>query len=165
MTIVQTFIVEPGTPELVICARWRANAFFSVLEASLEQELRSLELFASDQSHGVALIAKADGEPFGTCLLVESEIEPNHDVSPWLAGLFVVPEHRRKGAGAALVRAIEAQARQRGVSRLYLYTIEAVEFYARLGWTVLDRTKWKGFDTALMVRDLSEHSTDEESAT
>jgi hypothetical protein len=93
MTSIQTFIVEPGTPELAICARWRANAF-SVLQASFEQELRSMELFASDQSHGVALVAKADGDLIGTCLLVESEIEPNHDVSPWLAGLFVVPEYR-----------------------------------------------------------------------
>jgi GNAT superfamily N-acetyltransferase len=159
--MIQTFIVEPRTPELAICARWRADAF-SVLKVSFEQELRSLELFASDQSHGVVLIAKADGEPTGTCLLVESEIEPNHDVSPWLAGLFVVPEHRRKGAGAVLVRAIEDQARRRGFSRLYLYTAEAARFYARLGWTVLDRTTWKGFDTALMVRDLSKRGADKE---
>lgn len=154
MTNIQTFVVEPDTPELAICARWRAGAF-SVLKASFEQELRSLDLFASDHSHGVALMAKADGEPIGTCLLVESEIEPNHDVSPWLAGLFVAPEHRRKGAGAVLVRAIEDQARQREVSRLYLYTTTAAGFYARLGWSVLDRTNWKGFDTAFMVRDLS----------
>ena len=154
MTIIQTFIVEPGTPELAICARWRANAF-SVLQASFEQELRSMELFASDQGRGVALVAKADGEPIGTCLLAESEIEPNHDVSPWLAGLFVVPERRRKGAGAILVRAIEDQARQRGLSRLYLYTTDAIGFYARLGWSVLDRTNWRGLDTALMVRDLA----------
>ena len=153
MTCIQTFILEPGTPELAICARWRANAF-SVLKASFDQELRSLELFASDHSHGVALVAMAHGEPVETCLLVESEIEPNHDVSPWLAGLFVVPEHRRKGAGAVLVRAIEDQARQRQFSRLYLYTTEAVGFYERLSWEVLDRTNWKGFDTALMVRDL-----------
>ena len=154
MIDIQTFIAEPGTPELAICARWRANAF-SALQASFEEELRSLELFASDQSHGVALVAKADEELIGTCLLVESEIEPNHDVSPWLAGLFVVSEHRRKGAGAVLVRAIEDQARQRGFSRLYLYTTGAVGFYARLGWSVLDRTNWKGFETALMVRNLS----------
>ena len=153
MTSIKTFIVEPRTPELAICARWRASAF-SVLKASFEQELRSLELFASDQSQGVALVAKADGEPVGTCLLTESEIEPNHDVSPWLAGLFVVPEYRRKGAGAALVRAIEDQARQRELSRVYLYTTDAVGFYKRLGWKVMDRTNWQGFDTALMVRDL-----------
>ena len=153
MTSIKTFIVEPRTPELAICARWRASAF-SVLKASFEQELRSLELFASDQSHGVALVAKADGEPVGTCLLAESEIEPNHDVSPWLAGLFVVPEYRGKGVGAALVRAIEDQARQRELSRVYLYTTDAVGFYKRLGWKVMDRTNWQGFDTALMVRDL-----------
>jgi GNAT superfamily N-acetyltransferase len=153
MPDIQTFIVEPGTPELAICARWRANAF-SVLQASFEQELRSMELLASDRTRGVALVAKADGEPVGTCLLVESEIEPNHDLSPWLAGLFVVPEYRRKGAGAVLVRAIEDQARQRGFSRLFLYTTDAVGFYAGLGWLVLDRTNWKGSDTALMVRDL-----------
>jgi predicted N-acetyltransferase YhbS len=150
---VQTFVLEPGTPELAMCARWRASAF-SVLEVSFEQELRSIELFASDQNRGVALVAKADGEPVGTCLLVESEIEPNHDVSPWLAGLFVAPEHRRKGAGATLVRAIEDEARQREFSRLYLYTSDAVGFYKSLGWEVLDRTNWKGLDTALMVRNL-----------
>jgi GNAT superfamily N-acetyltransferase len=126
--------------------------------------LRSLELFVSDQRHGVALVAKADGEPCGTCLLVESEIEPNHDVSPWLSGLFVVPEHRLKGAGSALVRAIEDQARQRRFSRLHLYTTETVDFYVRLGWTALDRTKWKRFDTTLMVRDLSEDGADKERA-
>ena len=153
MTGIQTIVVEPGTAELAICARWRVTAF-SVLQASFEEELRSLELFASDQTHGVALVAKVDGEPIGTCLLVGSEIEPNHDVSPWLAGLFVVPERRRKGAGTILVRGIEDQARQRGFSRLYLYTTDAVGFYARLGWSVLDRTNWRGLDTALMVRDL-----------
>ena len=158
MTNVQTFIVEPGTPELAICARWRADAF-SLLEASFEQELKSLELFVSDHSRGVALVAKADGEPIGTCLLVESEIEPDHDVSPWLAGLFVVPEYRGKGVGAASVRAIEDQARQRELSRVYLYTTHAVGFYKRLGWKVMDRTNWQGFDTALfdtalMDRDL-----------
>ncbi|WP_168195696.1 GNAT family N-acetyltransferase [Bradyrhizobium sp. NAS80.1] len=100
------------------------------------------------------MVAKDDDEPIGTCLLVDSEIEPNHDVSPWLAGLFVVPEHRRRGAGAVLVRAIEDQARQRGFSRLHLYTTEAAAYYARLGWSVVDRTNWNGFDTALMVREL-----------
>jgi GNAT superfamily N-acetyltransferase len=93
-----------------------------------------MELFASDQSCGIALVAKAGGDPVGTCLLVESEIEPKHveseiepkhNVSSWLAGLFVVPEHRRKGAGAALVRAIEDQVRRRKLSRLYLYTTDA----------------------------------------
>lgn len=75
-------------------------------------------------------------------------------MSPWLAGLFVVPEHRRMEAGAVLVRAIEDQARLREFSQLYLYTTEAIEFYVRLGWSVVDRTNWRGFDADLMVREL-----------
>jgi hypothetical protein len=54
MTSFQTIVMEPGAPELAIRARWRATVF-SVLQASFEEELRSLELFASDQTHGVAL--------------------------------------------------------------------------------------------------------------
>jgi predicted N-acetyltransferase YhbS len=153
MTDIQTFIVNPGTPELAICARWRAEAF-SVLDASVEQERRALEKFTADQTRQVALVAKQGGVPVGTCLLVPSEIEPNHPVSPWLAGLFVAPEHRRLGAGAVLVRAIEAQARLRGFGRIFLYTISAAGFYTRLGWDVVEHTAWKGRRTAFMSRAL-----------
>lgn len=153
MPNIQTFVVSPGTPEVAICARWRAETF-SVLGSNIEAETRRLEAFVTDQKHQVALIAKLDGTPIGTCLLVPSEINPNHAVSPWLAGLFVTPEHRRKGAGGILVRSIEAHARLRGHSRVYLYSVDAVGFYEKLGWTALDRTKWEGFDTTLMARDI-----------
>jgi GNAT superfamily N-acetyltransferase len=69
--------------------------------------------------------------------------------------LFVVPEYRRKGAGAVLVRAIEDEARRREFPRLYLYTRDAETFYTRLGWAVLDRTIWKGSEMAFMAKDLS----------
>jgi len=153
MSEIETFIVNPGTPEIAVCARWRAETF-SVLEASVEQEQRTLEAFAANQTRQVALIAKRGTVPVGTCLLVPSEIEPNHPVTPWLAGLFVTPEHRRLGAGAVLVRAIEEQARLRGFARIFLYTISAAGFYERLGWDLIERTDWKGFDTAFMGRAL-----------
>jgi predicted N-acetyltransferase YhbS len=153
MTNIQTLVVEPGTPEVSICARWRAREF-SVLATNYENELKSLESFTADQTNQVALIAKCDGVPAGTCLLVKSEIEPRHPVSPWLAGLFVTPEYRRLGVGQALVRAIEVQAKSRGNARLYLYTTNAARYYERLGWNVTDRLDWNGFATSLMERDL-----------
>ncbi|MGY4256618.1 GNAT superfamily N-acetyltransferase [Bradyrhizobium sp. USDA 4516] len=153
MTDIRILTAEPGAIEVAICARWRVNSF-SMLRTSFEEELRSLQQFAADRSLGVLLVAKADGAPIGACLLVESEFEPNHDVAPWLTGLFVVPEHRNEGVGTILVRAIEDQARQRGFSRLNLYTSEATGFYARLGWSTADRTNWRGVDATLMVRDL-----------
>ena len=76
---------------------------------------------------------------------MRSELEPRHPVSPWLAGLYVVPQHRRHGIGRALVAAIEDQARLRGNRPLYLYTDSAIKCYERLGWNAIDQIEWKGF--------------------
>jgi len=138
----------------VTCAKWRLDAFPGVIHGSFEAELKSLQAFASDPSEQVALLAKVDDVAAGTCLLVRSELESRHALSPWLAGLYVVPECRRFGVGAELVRAIEDQARRRGHRELYLYTTGAADYYARLGWQVRDLIDWKGVATALMARDL-----------
>lgn len=154
MAKIETFVLTPGSPEIEICARWRAETF-SVLGSTVDQERARLEKFASDQTSQVALIARHGTVPVGTCLLVPSEIEPNHQVTPWLAGLFVPPEHRRWGAGAALVRAVEDQARRRGFRTLYLYTTGAAGFYQRLGWGIVEHTDWQGSRTAFMSRALA----------
>jgi len=130
------------------------EAFGKVLERTTETERRSLEVFTADQSRQAALVATSGGVLAGTCLLVQSELEPCHPVSPWLAGLYVAPEHRRQGVGRVLVRAVEDQARQRGSCRLYLYTGGASKYYEQLGWSIADRIDWKGFPTALMAREL-----------
>jgi predicted N-acetyltransferase YhbS len=151
---IETFVLQPSSPEIGVCASWRVEAFGEVLERAIEAERRSLEAFTADRSRQAALVARSDGALAGTCLLVQSELQPCHAVSPWLAGLYVVAEHRRQGVGRALVRAIEDQARQRGSRRLYLYTGGASTYYERLGWSIIDRIVWKGFPTALMVRAL-----------
>jgi GNAT superfamily N-acetyltransferase len=148
-------IVQPGTPDVALCARWRIDAFSGVIGASFEDECRALNELAADQSQQVALIAFLDGEPAGTGMLVLSEIKPVHQVSPWLVGLFVAPDFRRRGVGRTLVRAIEEQARQRANTQLYLYTDEAKGFYERLGWTARDRVVWLGYDTTLMERTVA----------
>jgi predicted N-acetyltransferase YhbS len=151
---IATLVLQPGSPEIATCARWRVEAFNDVLATSQEAEERSLRALTTDQSDEVAIVAKLDGVLAGTCLLVRSEIDPCHPVAPWLAGLYVAPEHRRRGVGKVLVRAIEDQARQRGNARLYLYTDNAVGYYERLDWIIADRTDWKGIPTVLMQRDL-----------
>jgi predicted N-acetyltransferase YhbS len=130
------------------------EAFADVIQTDIEAEQKSLEAFTSDQTVQVALVANLDGVLAGTCLLVRSELEPCHPVSPWLAGLYVALEYRRQGVGRVLVRAIEDQARQRGSRRLYLYTDSAINYYERLGWSTIDQTDWKGSPTALMVCEL-----------
>ncbi|UYO47727.1 acetyltransferase [Rhodopseudomonas palustris] len=109
MSTIRIIVLAPGMNELEVCARWRAETF-SVLNASAADELASLQAFVAEPTDQVALMAMHDGQPAGTALLARSEIAPVHDVTPWLAGLYVAPAHRRHGVGAALVRAIEDQA-------------------------------------------------------
>ncbi len=154
MSHIRTFNLQSGMKEVETCAQWRVDAFAGVIGASFDDELASLERFIADQRDQAALVATRDGNAAGTCLLVPSEIEPLHDVTPWLAGLYVAPEHRRHGIGQLLVRAIESEARDRGHIKLHLYTTSAVRFYERLGWTVQDHVHWLGYPTSLMVREL-----------
>lgn len=153
MEPIQISILAPGTPELAICAQWRAEAF-SVLGHDSDLERRALDAFVAAGSGRIALFATRSGRPAGTCLLTPQEIEPNHDVAPWLAGLYVAPACRRHGVGERLVRAVEHQARLRGHAKLFLYTSAAAAYYQRLGWSIVDRTMWKGVDTALLAVDL-----------
>jgi GNAT superfamily N-acetyltransferase len=152
---IETLVLHPSSPALFTCAKWRVEAFADVLERDLEGERKSLEAFTTDQTDQVAVVAKLDGILAGTCLLVRSELESCHPASPWLAGLYVTPEQRRQGVGRALVQAIEDQARRRGRRRLCLYTRRAINYYECLGWSTVDQTNWKGFPTALMVRELA----------
>jgi predicted N-acetyltransferase YhbS len=154
MASIPTSILRPGAPEIALCAKWRLEAFGDVLGASLEDEIKRLEKFVANSVQQAALMAICDGVPAGTCLLAPMELEPCHPISPWLAGLYIAPDYRRQGIGRALVRATEVQARQRGNKQIYLYSDDAVAYYKKLSWRIVEQTIWHDFPMALMARDL-----------
>lgn len=80
------------------------------------------------------------GEFVGTVTLHPGDM-PNHrpELTPWMACLFVVPEHRRKGVGGLLVRCVHLAAHAQGVPRVFLWAesnASCVGLYKRHGWTV-----------------------------
>jgi N-acetylglutamate synthase-like GNAT family acetyltransferase len=81
-------------------------------------------------------------------------METRMNLSPWLAGVFVSPEQRRRGIGSALVQRVIEEATGLGVQRLYLYTPSAQQFYARRGWLLVERTSYRGVDVAVMSLDV-----------
>src|SRR5271155_5277113 len=68
------------------------------------------------------VIAFADEKLFGSAMLVANDMDTRADLSPWLAGVFVAPEHRKQGIGGALVKRIVLDALSLGIDRLYLYS-------------------------------------------
>jgi hypothetical protein len=94
---IRAFFLHPASSEIAIWAQWQIEAFSDELEPSLQGEISSLEHLASGRAGQAVLLAACDGAPAGTCLLARSALEPCRSVSPWLAGLYVAPEYRRRG--------------------------------------------------------------------
>jgi len=114
--------MDPLSPERAL-AFWTATA-----EAAARRERILLVAFS------------ADGEAIGTVQLVLAmpENQPHRaDVSK----LLVHPDHRRAGAGEALMRAVERAAAAAGRTLLVLDTASAAadRLYRRLGWTCAGR--------------------------
>jgi N-acetylglutamate synthase-like GNAT family acetyltransferase len=72
------------------------------------------------------------------------------ELYPWLAGVFVTPERRRQGIGAALVRRIVDEAISLHIPKLYLYTLNNTSFYADLGWSLMEQAVYRGKEVSIM---------------
>ncbi|MBA4097562.1 MAG: N-acetyltransferase [Rhodospirillum sp.] len=146
--------LDADEPAFDIAARWRYDAFFAQDGITFEESRDALRAWMGGLGYETALLAEVDGQPAGCCLFVREEIDPKHDLTPWLAALYVAPEFRKLGIASALVRAIEQHARSVGCSELYLYTITAEPLYAKLGWAVRDRFDSNGEKFVLMAREM-----------
>ena len=72
----------------------------------------------------VAWVAHANGQLLGTAALRVHDLEGREDLTPWLGGVFVGSQFRRRGIGAALCDTVEEAARSRGIQTLYLFTLD-----------------------------------------
>ena len=99
-------------------------------------------------------VAFAKGTLFGSAMLIAHDMDIRMDLTPWLAGVFVAPDYRRRGIGSTLVRRVVESAAQLGEKRLYLYTPSAEQMYLRLGWSAIERTEYRGKEVVVMSYDV-----------
>jgi len=75
----------------------------------------------------------------GTVSVIANDEERRPHYTPWVAALWVEPEDRRQGIGAALVRRAAEFAFGTGATRVYLLSRERRRaYYEGLGWSVLE---------------------------
>lgn len=142
-------------PDLApLVARWRVDAFFNYPGGYSVEEMTAL-IFAPPEVPEDAFVLLDCGQPVGTAVLVRRDLDARPDLTPWLAGVFVLPAFRGRGHAAALVRRAEAFALSAAVPAMWLYTSKAEPFYARLDWDRVGIEQEKGHDVVLMHRILS----------
>lgn len=123
----------------------------STTQESLEEKFRS---HLNWNAIPTTLLAMEADQPLGTASLVAHDMSDHQELSPWLAAVYVPPEHRGQGIGAKLVKSIELLRAQLNVEKLYLFTPDREAFYARLNWTVHERTSYREKDVVIMVKEL-----------
>ncbi len=102
----------------------------------------------------LTLVAFMDGQPAGTASIYLHDLPARPDLSPWLAAVYVAPPYRKQGIGSELVKAIENTAQRLQIKRLYLFTPDQEHFYARLGWSVLERVEYRDQMVVIMKKDM-----------
>lgn len=100
-----------------------------------------------------------DGQPAGTASLAAQDLDSRPDLTPWLAGVYVVPEARGRGLALDLVRAVEGAAGAAGVATLWLYTRRAERVYLQAGWHTVEHFTHHGDQATLMRRELAPAGT------
>jgi predicted N-acetyltransferase YhbS len=99
-------------------------------------------------------VAHVAAELAGSASLVAQDLPERPDLGPWLASLYVAPQHRRKGIGTALAARVVEEAASLGVPTLYLFTFDREGYYARRGWRRLEGATCQGHPVTVMTRDL-----------
>ncbi len=141
-------------PELApLVAGWLVEAFHRQPGGMTVEAMTAL-ILAPPQGPEESFVLFEGDRPVGTASLAHDDLTSRPDLTPWLAGVFVLPDCRGRGHASALVRHVEGFARAASVAELWLYTRTAEPLYARLGWQRVGLEQDKGREVALMWRRL-----------
>ncbi|MNJ63667.1 Acetyltransferase (GNAT) family protein [compost metagenome] len=111
----------------------------------------------------MTFVALSEDEPVGTVSLWMNDLKCRQDLYPWLAGLYVIEEKRKRGIGKLLQAHAIAEAQKLGYPYLYLITDHA-GYYERLGWTFKELApKAEGEYTRVYSFDLLTASSQQQS--
>ncbi len=116
-------------------AQWLFEQWDSILgEKTPETRIKKLNAHLNRDRLPIAWVAHANGQLLGTAALRVHDLEGREDLTPWLGGVFVASQFRRRGIGAALCATVEEAVLSRGIQTLYLFTLDKQAwYYAKAG--------------------------------
>ena len=87
-----------------------------------------------------SVIALAEGEPVGSCCVIENDCIHRPQYAPWVAAVYVRPDFRRRGIASMILHeaaSIAARARIKGLFIDCLAVTASV--YEKNGWAIYER--------------------------
>jgi predicted N-acetyltransferase YhbS len=123
-------------------------------DATLELTAAELQTHTRRRYIPTTFVAIENGRVIGSTSLLVADLKGWEHLTPWVASVFVDPAWRNRGIGRALINRAVDEARQLGVSDVYLFTASKQEYYTRLGWQTLERSQFNGKEIVIMQRRL-----------
>lgn len=148
------------TPEIIpLIAEWQNEQWGYLDDApTFEQRKARLKHHLGRNAIPITFVAWLDDQPgdqpVGCASLVASDMKALPEWTPWLASVYVLPDHRHQGIGSQLVQRVAIEAATLGYPRLYLYTQDQMHLYETLGWQFSHQRNYRGYDMTVMTRDL-----------
>ncbi len=103
----------------------------------------------------LSFVGLEKGALVGTVLLREFELKGYEQYSPWLSSIYVAPDYRNQGYGQQLVSHCILAAKNKKFDEIFLYAEKDLEqWYAKMGWTTIDRTIHVGVPISIMSQQL-----------
>jgi GNAT superfamily N-acetyltransferase len=110
---------------------WWENRGFSAEETQAMYSKGQVEVGAPQ-----TLVLMVDDVPVGTASLALQDLEERPDLTPWLAGVFVIPEMRGRGYAYRLLEAFDEACYAASIDTAWLYTSNAERLYLKAGWQI-----------------------------
>ncbi len=146
--------IRPATPADIDGVRRCAEAAYEIYVAAIGKKPAPMVAdFASAQTDGHLYVAAQDHEVTGFVVFFERGDHIH------LENVAVSPNHQGKGIGGALMKFVEHETLQRGLSTIELYTNVKMSgnltLYPALGYEEIGRWNEEGFDRVFFRKSLS----------
>lgn len=123
-------LARPEEQEELEALQRRASLALGEYNRQLEAEPDAIQLPLEQIEDGAVIVAEREDRITGFAVVLID------DDAAELDGLFVEPQHWRKGIGAALVDVAVHEARRQGLAMTVVANPSAREFYEKCGFTV-----------------------------
>lgn len=124
---------------------------------TIENRIHKMQTHLNNSSIPTTYIA-LENQLLGSAAIVTNDMETKPGLTPWLASVFVSPEHREKGIGKKLVLHVMQQAKHNGIMTLYLFTPDKALFYENLGWEIINKEQYHDTEVSIMKSCLSDQT-------
>lgn len=139
---------------LLPLAKWHHSEWSYLNPArTLDERVEEMQEDLQGKAIPTTFVAEAHDELLGSACILADDMSSHPELSPWLASVYVAEQHRNKGIGSVLVRRVMQHAQENGVKRLYLYTPDQAQLYAKLGWQVYSEEPYNGTPVTIMSID------------